>query len=129
MKHKFSINFAGGFGKLKGYLMLAIAILLTLSIVSNIGKIIQIRGEVARERAKIEKQKKENEELARTVADTQGPSFVEKEVRDKLGLVKKGETIVVLPDVETLRSLAPKPPVEEDALPDPNWRKWLKLFL
>lgn len=129
MKSKFSINLGSKFGKLKGYLMLLLAAFLVLSIIRNIGKIVQIRSEVARERAKTEKQKRENDELAKKVAETQGPEFVEKEVRDKLGLVKPGETIVVLPDTETLRNLAPKPPVDEDALPDPNWKKWLKLFL
>ena len=129
MKSKLSTNLTGRFGKLKSYLIFALAVFLVISTVRNIGKIIQIRREVAAEKAKIEKQKAENEELAKKVAETQGPEFVEKEVRDKLGLVKSGEAIVVLPDAETLRSFAPKPPIEEDVLPDPNWKKWLKLFL
>ncbi|MDP3994252.1 MAG: hypothetical protein Q8P91_00270, partial [bacterium] len=54
--------------------------------------------------------------------------YIEKQLRDKLGLSKEGETIVVLPDADTLRKLVPPIPGEEEILPDPNWKKWLKLF-
>jgi len=71
---------------------------------------------------------KENEDLKNQIALAQGPDFVEREIRNKLGLVKTGEAIVVLPDIETLRQLAPQMLKEGDSLPDPNWKKWLHLF-
>ena len=43
--------------------------------------------------------------------------------------VKDGETIVVLPEEETLRKMAPRFEREEEVLPDPTWKKWVKLFL
>lgn len=128
MKSRFSANLNSRFGKIKSYLIFILSIFLLVSSIRNISKIIQIRNEVTRERAKIEKQKKDNEDLAKKVAEIQGPSFIEKEVRNKLGLVKPGETIVVLPDTNVLKSLAPKIFLEEDTLPDPNWKKWLKMF-
>jgi hypothetical protein len=42
--------------------------------------------------------------------------------------VKEGEVIVVLPDEDILRKLAPLLPTEENTLPEPNWKKWEKLF-
>lgn len=112
-----------------GYGIFVLTVLMVISIVRNIGKVARIRGEVEGERRKIEKIKKENEELEKQVSEIQGVEFMEKQLRDKLGLVKEGETIVVLPDEETLKKLAPKAYEEEDTLPDPNWKKWLKLFL
>lgn len=129
MRLKPNLDLKGKFEKLKGYLMLLLALVLVISIARNIEKVFQIRRQVEDVRQKIEKQKAENDEIAKKVAETGGPEFVERQVRDKLGLVKAGETIVVLPDADTVRSLAPKPPTENDDLPDPNWKKWLKLFI
>ena len=77
----------------------------------------------------MEKMKAENAALEAQIAQTQGSAFIEKQIRDKLGLAKTGEAIVVLPDAEILKKLAPQIPVEENSLPDSNWRKWMKLFI
>ena len=102
---------------------------MTVSIIRNIGKITAIRGEVDKEKQRIENIRKENEELQKKITQTQSDEFIEKQIRDKLGLVKQGEIVVVLPDEEVLKGLAPKLNYEEDSLPDPTWMKWLKLFL
>lgn len=124
-----SQRITGYFKKAIGYGALLLVILMSASIARNIRKVISIRGEVANEREKIESLRKENEELQKRVTETQSDEFIEKQIRDKLGLVKEGEIVVVLPDEEILRSLAPNVSEEEDFLPDPNWKKWLKLFL
>ena len=116
-------------GKLGGWLALILSALLLLSVVGNIRKVISIQSQVQEGKQKIEKLKKENEELIGKIKQNQGPEFVEKQVRDKLGLIKEGERVVVLPDEDILRKLAPRVPQEEDTLPDPNWEKWLKLFI
>lgn len=55
--------------------------------------------------------------------------YAEKQLRDKLGLSKEGEIVVILPDDEVLKKLAPEVETEEESLPDPNWKRWLELFL
>ena len=115
--------------RLGAYLGIFLAIVLGISVVRNVGKVFAIRQEVEKERMAIEKLKRENEELARKVESVQGIEFVEAQVRNKLGLVKPGETVVVLPDRETLVKLAPRMTSEEETLPDPIWKRWLKLFL
>ena len=124
-----SQHITGYFRKIVGYGGLLLVILMLASIARNIGKVIVIREEVAKERERLERFEKENERLQKKITETQSDEFIEKQIRDKLGLVKEGEIVVVLPDEETLRSLAPKIEVEQDSLPDPNWKRWLKLFL
>jgi len=124
-----SQRITGYFKKFVGYFILLLLVLMTASIIRNIGKVRAIRNEVAKEKERIEKLKAENEELQRKIEETQSDEFIERQIRDKLGLTKEGEIVVVLPDEEILRSLAPKIENEEDTLPDPNWKKWLKLFL
>lgn len=115
--------------KLSTYFGLFLVVILGISIVRNVGKIFTIRRAVDKERVAITKLKRENDELAKKVEGVQGVEFVESQVRNKLGLVRPGETVVILPDDEVLAKLAPKVAIEEQSLPDPNWKKWLKLFL
>ena len=103
-------------------------VLLLASTVKNIEKVSGIKSAVQKEKEKVEKMKEDNLKLEAQIAQTQGSDFIDKEIRDKLGLVKEGEAIVVLPDADILRKLAPQMPMEEDTLPDPNWKKWEKLF-
>ncbi len=90
---------------------------------------LNIKNAIKKEETRLVKLRKENEELKKRAEEVGKDIFFEKEARNKLGLGKEGETIVVLPDDETLRKLALKREEEQDTLPDPNWKKWLKLFL
>lgn len=117
------------FGKLFGYILVFISILLIISLVRNIKKVKEAQSRIDKVRERVEKLKKENEELSKQAEAIQAEEFIEKQLRDKLGLAKPGEIVLVLPDAETLRKLSPQIPEEEETLPDPNWRKWLHLFL
>jgi len=110
------------------YLLLLLCIVFALSLVKNIARIknAQIRVEKMKER--VDKLQKEKEELQIKVEEAKKQEYIEKQLRDKLGLSKEGETIVVLPDADTLRKLVPPIPEEEETLPDPNWKKWAQLF-
>ncbi|MGA3291570.1 MAG: septum formation initiator family protein [Candidatus Microgenomates bacterium] len=114
--------------KILGYAIWVLVAILLLSTVRNIQKVIAIRAEVEKERQKVSKMEADNAALQAQIAQTQGSEYIEKQIRDKLGLVKRGEAIVILPDDDTLRKLAPPEPTEEETLPDPNWKKWEKLF-
>jgi cell division protein FtsB len=115
--------------KLLGVAIWVLVLLLLISTIKNIGRVRSINIAVQKEKDKVEKMKEENARLEAQIAQTQGEAFIEKQIRDKLGLAKAGEAIVVLPDPEILRKLAPQMPVEESTLPDPNWKKWIKLFI
>jgi cell division protein FtsB len=106
-----------------------LVLFLLISTVKNIGRVRNINDAVQKEKDRVEKMKEENAALEEQIAQTQGSAFIEKQIRDRLGLAKEGEAIVVLPDSEILKKLAPQIPVEENSLPDPNWKKWLKLFI
>lgn len=111
------------------YLLILLFILLMISLTRNIFRVLGAGERIERARDRVEKLKKDNEELERKLAEIQSQEFIEKQLRDKLGLAKEGEVVIVLPDEEILRKLAPRQEEEEETLPDPTWRKWLKLFL
>jgi cell division protein FtsB len=111
-----------------GYFLVFIGILLIASLIRNILKISEAKEKIEKERIKVEKLKGENEELEKKLQETSGIEFMEKQLRDKLGLAKEGEIVVVLPEEKVLEQLVPNLPEEEETLPDPIWKRWLKLF-
>jgi cell division protein DivIC len=115
--------------KISGYAVLGVVLLLSITLVKNILRNVDINKKIATEKAKVEQMKQENANLAQKVAEIQSQAYIEEQLRDKLGLAKEGEIVVVLPDTATLEKLAPEVPTQEVALPDPNWKKWLKLFI
>lgn len=115
-------------GKYKNYVLLVVLVLLGLTLYRNIGRIRKSNEKIEETRQRVEELKGKNEELRQQLEVVESDLFVEKQLRDKLGLAKEGEIVVVLPDDETLRKLAPKYEEEEAAIPDPNWKKWLNLF-
>jgi len=112
-----------------GIVAWALILMLGASVIRNFGRLSRVKSEIQREQERVEAMKRENEELAKRLAETQKPEFVEREVRNKLGLVREGEAVVILPDEDTLRKLAPNLSTEPQTLPDPNWRRWLELFI
>lgn len=115
--------------KIAVYIIWGLILMLSLTLVKNISRAGRIRGQIEAEKRKLVKIQADNDKLATELANAQSPSFIEKEVRDKLGLGKTGEAMVVLPDEEILKKLAPTIPVESEVLPDPNWKKWVNLFI
>ena len=115
--------------KLSRFLLLFLSFLFLISLVRNVFRIFEAKSRIDTAQSRVDRLQSQNEELKKVLAQAQSGEYVERQLRDKLGLSKEGEIIVVLPDEETLRRLAPKPIEEEETLPDPTWRKWLKLFL
>ena len=67
-----------------------------------------------------------NKELKKKLTQIQSLDFIERVARDKLGLGKKGETVVIIPE-ETLKLvLGASEPAQGIRLP--NWLGWLKVF-
>ena len=116
------------FGKLIGYAIWGLIVLLSISTVKNVSRVISIRKQVEEEKTKVEKMEAENKALQAQINEAQGTEFIEKQMRDKLGLTKEGEAMVVLPDEDVVKSFAPPLTITENSLPDPNWVKWKKLF-
>ncbi len=110
------------------YLLILLSILLVISLARNILKISQADNKIEDAEQELEDLKVESQELKVEVNALQSEEYIEKQLRDKLGLAKEGEIVLVLPEEEILRRLAPKQADEEEMLPDPIWKKWLNLF-
>ncbi len=67
--------------------------------------------------------KNQNDNLKKNLSEVESPSYLEKMAREKLGLAREGEVVVIMPSPqETVSSV-----ISQENLP--NWKKWLSLFL
>ncbi len=66
-----------------------------------------------------------NKQLKNKLSQIQSLEFIEEEIRNRLGMSKKGETVVVIPE-EKLKSVMGTSQALEVRLP--NWLGWLKVF-
>ena len=121
-------SFKEKLARFSSLLLIFLSFVLLLSLAKNVLKINKANQKIEEAEEKVAKLKKENAELEDRLSQVQSEAYIEQQLRDKLGLAKEGEIVVVLPDEETLRKLAPKPVEEEETLPDPNWKRWIHLF-
>ncbi len=81
-------------------------------------------AKVGEESVRLEKLKAENQQLKQELEYKKSNQFAEAEIRNKLGLAKEGETVVILSQNQNQvdsSQLAQKPE-------KPNWQKWKDLF-
>ncbi len=116
------------FIKIRIYALILFVFLFALSLFRNVLKVNEVKNRIQREREKVQKLEEEGKILEEELKKMQRNEYLETQLRDKLGLAKKGESVVILPDSETLKSLLSEIPDEKDYLPDPPYKKWLKLF-
>ena len=114
--------------RLLRFLYLLLLVILVISVVRNISQILSTNERISKMYQGIENIKNENIALKEEVDRVNSDEFLEKAARDKLGLAKQDEIVVVLPDEEILKHFYPKREKEEEVLPDPNWKKWAHLF-
>lgn len=111
--------------KIAFFIMIIVSVIIINNLARSIYSLWQKNHLVTDARWEVEKEKKENDELKKKLAQVQKPEFIEQEARNKLFLAKPNEGIIVLSqkDREATLSAKPKPPDTR-----PNWRKWWDLF-
>jgi cell division protein FtsB len=107
-------------------LTLIVGILIIVSLSRRIYSLWR-RADVVRERhEELQKVQDENRRLKEKLSEVRGPEFVEQQARDKLGLIREGE-IVVLIEAPSAASSAGTP-VHQQSDRELKWRAWWKLF-
>lgn len=67
-----------------------------------------------------------NKQLQSELEYAQSPEFIEQEARNRLGLGKEGEEVVILPKAQS--SVVSPQSSEEGKENVPNWKRWWRLF-
>ncbi len=109
----------------KTLILLGIIVILLLLIKNIVASIVSLRQNSHIVTALKQHEKEElskRDFLKQQLYYTSTQSFVEKEARDKLGMLKPGEHIVLAPQSKEETKIA----ISTDKTP--NWQKWWKVF-
>jgi cell division protein FtsB len=111
---------------MKKIVFVVIVIILFLiinNLIHSICDIWQKKDVISQAQKELNFQKQENQRLKSALSYSQTQEFIEKEARNKLFMVKKGEQKVFLENESSLSGQA-----QGIGDNDPNWKKWWKLF-
>lgn len=103
-------------------LVLLGGILAIVSFSSSIHSLIKKGDLFVEKEKKLVELKTKNQELKETLEKVEGEEFVGKEAREKLGMGKRGEVVVILPKNKKQQTKDSKQEEEQ------NWKKWYNLF-
>lgn len=107
--------------RLISLIILAIGLFLIVNLTRSIWQLLRAGDRIKQAEEQVAQIRLKNDELKKRLAEVQSPAYLEKIAREKLGLAKEGEVVVILPPYQP-----PSPPAGGENLP--NWEKWWKLF-
>lgn len=108
--------------KLLNLFIIIIGLLLIVNLTRSLSQLVKSWEKMDQVKKEITMTQKKNEELKAKLEKVQSQEFIEEVARNKLGLAKEGEVVVILPAIEPEATKA----AEEKNIP--NWQKWWKLF-
>ena len=103
-------------------IIVVILLLIINGLVRSMYDIWQKKDYVTQAQKELSFQKQENQRLKSALSYSQAQEFIEKQARDKLFMIKKGEQKVLIQQ----ESADSQDLLKEDN--NPNWKKWWNLF-
>lgn len=99
-----------------------ISFVLVISLTRSVMSLLAKRDIVQTQKGELARLEAENRLLEDALSQAQTPEFIERTAREKLGLVKDGEVVVMLPQGQERESTG----AAGESIP--NWKKWWGLF-
>jgi cell division protein FtsB len=112
----------------KSRILLVLCLVITFFMFRSTLVLVGKGGLAGEAQKKLERLEKEQAELLKLKQEVDSPEFAEREAREKLGLAKPGEIVVVLPPEDILRKLSPDYDQEEYIEEQPIYIRWSRLF-
>lgn len=100
-----------------------VCLIIIQNLVRNIYDLWNKQDLVIEAQTDLRKEKEENQKLKAKLLYVTSQEFIEKEARNKLLLVKSGESEIIVPKDLILKRAIKK----EEILP--NWKQWINLFI
>lgn len=106
-------------------LIAGVSLLVVVSLSRSVYSLWRKRDYVQQRAAALAREQVENDRLKKQIEESQKPEFVEKEAREKLGMTREGEAIVIMPKPQIPNPNDQTMQKEENIS---NWKKWWRLF-
>lgn len=109
--------------KLLPFILIIVLLLIIKNIISSIASLSQTKHIVTSLETQLKAKEQERSFQQQKLYYVKSDEFVEKQARQKLGMAKEGEYIVIGP-----AAAAPQEQKSPIAKKVPNWKKWYNLF-
>lgn len=103
-----------------------IVVLVAFNLVNQIFNTVKSGERLSKEAEEVYKLEAKNKDLKKKLSEVKSTQFLEEQARNRLGLGKKGETVVIIPEEKLKEVLGASESAQEARLP--NWLGWLKVF-
>lgn len=110
------------------YFIIALSIFLFISVFKSFAHVKRAEERLDSARERVVNLESEKMRLQSELERSQSEEFIETQLRNQLNLAREGEIVIVLPDEEFLRSLAPEDEPENQGELVQIWKKWVILF-
>ena len=102
---------------------LILCVVIGIGVVRSVYTLSQKKGIITERQQVLRGLTEKNLELQQELREATSPACIERAARDKLGLVREGETVVIMDKSRILNRDNPKNPREL-----PSWKQWWSLF-
>ena len=102
---------------------LVICVSIGIGIIKSVYTLSQKKGIIAERQQVLIALTAKNRQLQEELREATGTAFIEQAARDKLGLVREGETVVIMDTSQITNPNTQKSPSEV-----PSWKQWWRLF-
>jgi cell division protein FtsB len=102
--------------------ILIILVTMGIGIIRSVYTLSQKKGIIAERQQVLRELSDKNKKLQEDLRQATSPAFIEQAARDKLGLVKEGETVVIMDKSQGAKSTMESPREL------PSWKQWWQLF-
>lgn len=103
-----------------------IALIFVYNLLNQITSTLKSGDRLSVETEKLHQLEIKNRQLTQKLFEVKTPEFLERQARDKLGLTKEDETLIIIPDEKIQSVMQAQIQKQEEKLP--NWQGWLRLF-
>lgn len=106
--------------------LILISLIIAYNLIHQISDALRSGDRLNQEVSNLSDLQAKNSELKNKISEVNSDIFIEEQARNKLGLGKKGETVVIIPDNKIKQVLGASESAQEVRLP--NWLGWWKVF-
>lgn len=103
-----------------------VVLVIAYNLINQISAAFKSGERLTKEAEKLYQLEAKNKQLKQKLSEVESGNFIETQARDKLGLSKKGETVVIIPQHKINEVLEASSSAQSTKLP--NWLGWLKVF-
>lgn len=108
------------------FIVIVVSIVIVINLSRSIWDLWRRRDVLGERQEVLRRVEEENRRLQSELEYTQSPEFIEQEARNRLGLGREGETVVLLPKQQETRDMRQETGEMQKNVP--NWKRWWRLF-